>query len=489
MVLGVFALSFVLRYENMPVFTFLLAVGAVLLSLVPLLIWIRSADGSVPIFPLVCFSYGNYTGFGAITQPNQITILSKRYVLDWEYIDKALLLSFFGLVLMESVFFSVRRFMSRTTYNVDLPIDPAKRLNLIFYLVGSAMLVSFLFTMGWIPWGGHIQIIQGFLLIAVILAASFYYRGNMRGPSIQIVLGLLLFYVCSTGLATGMLETVFVPILAIFVVRFTWLRRFPVIFSLLGLIVLGMVNSSKMDYRQRVWINAEAKSYAESMVVWADILRNFNPKTFFLGESGLEFAPWRQSLARTSVIDRIAWVCSNTPERIPYLKGESYLPFLYAPVPRILWPNKPILSEALTNIDAIYDLAVVNSQGNLTAAVGVSYIGEGYANFGVLGVGVVMMLQGLILAVVDAIYNRPSSEGGVAIFMGVAMYMINGVGSSAINLYGILFQSLTVSSCALLPFVVKGWNTRSRRPVGTNEAPRPNAQIPGPALPAGPLRP
>lgn len=458
--IGGLGLAAILRYEALPLETFALALLICYCSLVPLLIWFRKGGSTVPLFPLISISYGLYTAVGAISQPNTILILSKKYELQWEYINKALGLSLIGILTMIGMFMVVRRRMANAPYNMNLVIDPAKRYHVILLLVSSALVANFAYGMGWIPWGGHLQIIQGFLMIACVLTASFYYRGKIRGANIKVLLAVLLGYLCATGLATGMLETVFAPIFAVFVVRTAWLRRFPVMATLCGALLLGIVNSAKLDYRQRAWTNAEVSSFSQSMNVWADVLRNFSVKTFFLGDPGIELTPWRQSLARTSVIDRVAWVCVNTPSRIPFLVGESYYPFIYTPVPRLLWPNKPILSEALTQIDSIYDLATTNSQGNLTAAVGVSYIGEGYANFGVLGVIAVMAAQGLILAIVDALYNQPNSEGGVAIFVGVAVYMMNGVGSAAINIYGILLQMIICSTLVLLPFSEQAGNGR-----------------------------
>jgi len=80
----------------------------------------------------------------------------------------------------------------------------------------------------------------------------------------------------------------------------------------------------------------------------------------------------------------VAGLSTTVPAEIPYLHGHSYLQIFVLPVPRALWPTKP--ADDITTVITRFD------PGNSGFAF--PAFGEGYANFGLLGVALCGVLLG-----------------------------------------------------------------------------------------------
>lgn len=100
--------------------------------------------------------------------------------------------------------------------------------------------------------------------------------------------------------------------------------------------------------------------------------------------------------------DSLERVMELTPSKIDYWGGETYasIPFMF--IPRALWPDKP--SRHFWNkYGRTY--GVLSSDDHQTS-VGVSYLAEGYMNFGYHGMYFVALLMGFIIAICEAAAHR-----------------------------------------------------------------------------------
>ncbi|NIV36522.1 MAG: hypothetical protein GWN58_45940 [Anaerolineae bacterium] len=206
-----------------------------------------------------------------------------------------------------------------------------------------------------------------------------------------------------------------------------------------------VLNPAKFEYRQQVWFSGEEYGVSQRLAVWALAVEDE------LSAASQEEA-WeltlRQALARFDLVHKFAYVRDMTPAFVPYYGGETYLYFLYAWIPRLLWSDKPSASEAVDRLDVDYGFKYESQP--VTVAMG--QLPEAYANFGVLGIGLVMALQGLIFALLDAALNGRRSEGGRAIYLVVMAFFLNGIGTSATVLFGALAQQILASALILRPF-------------------------------------
>ena len=124
-----------------------------------------------------------------------------------------------------------------------------------------------------------------------------------------------------------------------------------------------------------------------------------------------------------------------------------------------MWPEKPSASEANQRIDVDYGLKYEWQDSTIS----VGQLPEAYANFGIVGIAVVMALQGIVFAVLDALLNGPRSDGGRAIYLVIMAYFLNGIGSSSAILYGSLVQYVLASALIMRPLAAS-WRASDVRP-------------------------
>lgn len=100
-----------------------------------------------------------------------------------------------------------------------------------------------------------------------------------------------------------------------------------------------------------------------------------------------------------SIINRATWINSIVmirrwvPEYIDYQRGATFYSLLIGWIPRVIWPNKPILS-----LGSLMHNVIIGSR--TTSNVGLTNIGEFYLNFGMFGVVVGMFIIGIFMRVV-----------------------------------------------------------------------------------------
>ena len=120
----------------------------------------------------------------------------------------------------------------------------------------------------------------------------------------------------------------------------------------------------------------------------------------------------------TDRLDRLlplAWVIRHTPDPVPFLGGETYLPLLFKLVPRAFFEDKP--SDA-QSFGLRYDFVPFGNQVN---AFKVHQLGELYANFGALGILLGMFVLGVLYRVLYELFHRP---GASAVTMAAGTHML-----------------------------------------------------------------
>jgi len=98
-------------------------------------------------------------------------------------------------------------------------------------------------------------------------------------------------------------------------------------------------------------------------------------------------------LDRTSLIQILCLVVSITPDRQPYMYGETYAQIPAQFVPRILWMGegeKPVGHISTYTLAVYYGLQRMEDTQKTT--IGFGLLTEAYANFGLVGVALVSFL-------------------------------------------------------------------------------------------------
>lgn len=122
-------------------------------------------------------------------------------------------------------------------------------------------------------------------------------------------------------------------------------------------------------------------------------------------------------------------IINAVPELLPYARGETIAAWAVAPIPRSLWPNKPIVSSGPTIGILVY--------GNQRSGVPPGMIAESYWNFGIGGILTLPLLCGVFLRWIGEKWRaRSKVDPGAAVLMaGVAIpngiyLMTNSIGSA-----------------------------------------------------------
>jgi hypothetical protein len=132
-------------------------------------------------------------------------------------------------------------------------------------------------------------------------------------------------------------------------------------------------------------------------------------------------------------------VYERSPEPVPYLGGETYRPLLTSFIPRVLYPDKP-LEKAGASFGLRYGFTEADATNT---SFNIPWIVELLANFGPPGVLIGMTLLGLLLGLLNRVFN---AEG-----MSDLEFLI---GLTIIFRLGYQESNLSVMTGSLLPLFV-----------------------------------
>ena len=127
----------------------------------------------------------------------------------------------------------------------------------------------------------------------------------------------------------------------------------------------------------------------------------------FAGSRPYTLDSLRQSLdaaaQRLDLLLPVAWAAAQTPQPQPYLRGETYYPLLFKPVPRFLYPDKP---TEVADLGQRYGLIAAENETN---RYNLHQLGELYLNFGIIGALAGMFLLGAALRAIYGMFCRPGA--------------------------------------------------------------------------------
>lgn len=111
-----------------------------------------------------------------------------------------------------------------------------------------------------------------------------------------------------------------------------------------------------------------------------------------LGSEGNEFEIGKilDSLIYTAhhvCVGKMSAIIAKIPAELPFMYGESYMRLLIAPIPRVLWPDKPVIGIGqYVGIDVM--------ERSTISGVVPGVLGEAYLNFGWPGLVIILFLFG-----------------------------------------------------------------------------------------------
>ena len=194
-----------------------------------------------------------------------------------------------------------------------------------------------------------------------------------------------------------------VLILGIFINSVMWYKhkRIPVILITCLILFYVLFNPIKAQYRSLIWFNGENQNdhLIKKAQVYVDLAINHHT-----GKAPIV----TDEEAATSNVSRIAHIAllskviEDTPEIVPYWNGKTYLSLFTKFIPRIVWKNKPIENVGNDFGHRYHFISIFNTH----TSVNLPWLVELYANFGVLGVLIGMPFFGVLLALIEQLFNN-----------------------------------------------------------------------------------
>ncbi len=173
-------------------------------------------------------------------------------------------------------------------------------------------------------------------------------------------------------------------------------RRLPIVFAIAALVLFAFLQPLKAHHRYLTWAGEAEWGKGEKLVLYARLANDF-----YLGNGGASALSFSEvvgeSQLRLNHTYTLARVMTDVPAAHPYWGGETYAPLLTKWIPRTVWPDKP--REDLGNRWA-QALGYLGPEDQKTS-YNLPWVVEMYLNFGWIGVGVISLIVGSMIGLID----------------------------------------------------------------------------------------
>ncbi len=272
------------------------------------------------------------------------------------------------------------KFIKKNTYSIVFTVFFLIGVTLIFFYLNAISFITDLSDKGISTkrFIGDNRTVFGFLsigsnIIAVLTIVHALYYYNVKRTKVNRLILIFLFFLA-----------ILIPIIA--------RTRVDIVYLLLSILVIKHYSYKKIKLKYLlgfIFISFTILSILGSIVKVKDedTTINFNFSSII---ENIVYAPHFLGVGKTSVI------IATIPEKESFHFGKSYLSILFAPIPRPMWPEKPVIRVGRFVGQNLYE------KGNFTG-VPPGIVGESYLNFGWAGIFIIPFLLG---ALIKKIYNK-----------------------------------------------------------------------------------
>jgi len=450
----VFIPLFLIEYDYSPLHT-CLALVLLNICLFPTVRYFAHNESGIPTIAVFCGAYALQFALPIFTRDVTMLLAQAEVVyLQDSDVTAALLMAIVGICAFQAGYYWFRR----TDFKKAIPIArlPLDKQKAVMFCILVGLLLPLIFTFRGIipeqyqlPLSATLKLLENQLLVVIgVLGWLVYSRKDSK--SYVVWLYGLVILAAIRGISTGMLENALAPIGVLFVVKWLYTSKLPIGPMVASIALVIFLSPAKAHYREQVWYGDDGELANQSMFTkgffWLEQATEYWIDTLE-GNRGLVEAT-SSAAGRGDFIHQVAHIHSLTPSVIPYQFGETYSFFAVAAIPRIVWPDKPMVGSANNFYALTY--GITTEEGVKHTTFGVSLLGEAYINFGWLGALFIMMFQGILLSLLQHSFGESrSGPGGQAVFLAFFVFFLNGIGSSAEVMFGGILQNL-ICSCTLL---------------------------------------
>jgi hypothetical protein len=450
---GLFIVPPVYAFYEFSYIKALLATISLSICLYPTARYFARREGGLPVISVLCLAYALQFAIPVFTNDPEIRLVygEVKYIED-SYVVSALLLSIIGICALQIGYYALQsgKFI-RSMPVIDLQLNEKKAV-LYCVLVGLLLplLLGFRSTISDqqnLQFSAIFTLLQNQQLVVIgILGWLVYSKRGTKWHRILLycVVGITMW----RGISSGFLEQAIIPMAILFVTKWLFGRRLSVFSIVFMIAIILFLSPVKASYRQAVWFDSagDSNSTLGEAFLWVEQASQYWVETLS-GEREIAQATSYAS-TRADLLHQFAHIYSLTPEVVPFQYGSTYSYFLVSLIPRAIWPDKPQAGSANSYFAVAY--GITTEEGVKRSTFGASLLGEGYINFGIVGILLIMALQGAVLLSLQHIFGGVrSGAGGQVVFLAFFIFFLNGVGTSAEIFFGSILQNL-LSSCALL---------------------------------------
>lgn len=427
----------------------------------PSILYVATRSVGIPGFPLICMFYGLQFALPlfVIEDPRLEFAVGEVRVAP-ENVSASLALSILGVAAMQIGFYASCRLSNlRLLPVIKLPLDRRKSFRFAIFMSVSSVTLNLAMTAGILSResvGSLFQVVlfligQIYIAIAILVWLSY---DELYARKAKLALVAVVMAAMGMGMIRGEMETLLIPIVALVMARWAQSHRPPWRLAVIGLALFLIFQPVKAAYREKTWwssSNAQNLPMSDRLSLWAELLVTHWGQTLTGTGTSLRDAV-SPPFVRADLQSLFAYTYSLTPSIVPFQNGSTYSYLVISWIPRFVWPNKPLAQEANKNYAVAY--GIQTEEGTETSMVGLAIMIEAFVNFGAIGVGVVMAIQGVIVGVMDRLLNhKESGIGGRCIFMGITALLLNSMGSNTGAMLGGLVQ--VVGCSYLLVYIAK----------------------------------
>jgi hypothetical protein len=219
----------------------------------------------------------------------------------------------------------------------------------------------------------------------------------------------------------------------------------PVVAVVLVLPLIALLHNGKTAMRDKYWEKEKSMpSLAELPGFFAEWIQDGLDLHQKKGMTG-------KLIERTSLFQMICLVVNYTPDRLPYLGGETYGQIPGQFVPHFFWAEKPVAHISTYTLSIYYGLQRPEDTHKTTIAFGL--LAEAYANFGFYGAG----LLAAVFAFCLKKYGLWAQQSPILSYAGLMLILLMAWSFQTELTLSIWLSSLFQATVAVLgtPFVLR----------------------------------
>jgi hypothetical protein len=409
----------------------LLASGVCFLGCLPLVIHVATQKSDLPFMSFYAILFAGYFGLPVFlddkfTLPQLNIIVSDTLIVDAE----AVILLGFAMLLIG--FYMPGRWFLGSIPRMRRGLDEASGMQMGWTLAFSGLL--YLQLRNYIParFQAFGAILQQFSSLGVALLFYYYLKGRLRGAQVYALLALIpgMAIIDLSNGGIGPIMQHFLPLMGTY-----WLVRGKVLWKTTLVVVLIMIPVSgvKQKFRAVAWDPQNNLGVTERSALFFDLIVNG-----FQTDDGFYYHSFQTTMRRLNEISTMVAVQTTTPTVVPYWQGATYVDLYWSLIPRFLYPDKPgkVLGQDFGHRYGLLDKFDKSTSYNLPQVV------EFYANFGVWGVAIGMLLLGVAQRVLYHILTAPDADASIPLLATIILAHCCNIESDLSAVYGGLFLNI-----------------------------------------------